>query len=394
MSTRVKPGITREQRADGSQYYLARTKTFDGQQIRSRFSRQRDAEQWLASMKATRERIHAGLEDPTPKRATRTLGDVNAEVNRWISSRTDISARTRKDYLEIAANLLHSLGDLPAREVTPADVHRWVRTDLYGRALSQARVKKAVTVVGAAFGMLEASDDLETNPVSKAKARWPGLLKPPTDQVRTAEVLEPLTQAQLAAISDAAEEPYDLIIHLLSVTGMRIGELVALEPKHIDLLRGRVLIEQALTRTGRRGDRGLFAGMTLAPTKSGKDRSVALAPDTRQRLGDYLATRSGSDRWLFGSGQVPLDYDRIETRWSKALKVSGIEGHYSLHDIRKAFATALLGQGLDPKSVGAVLGHSPASVQAVTMGIYAQPSSERASAAVEQLAEQREKWSV
>ena len=391
MTKRVKPGITREERMDGTEFYLARTQTHDGRQIRRRFSRLRDAEQWLASRKATRERIAAGLEDPTPKRPIRTLGTVAVEVSRWIDSRTDISVRTRKDYWEIAANLLHSLADLPAKEVTAADVHKWVRTDLYGRAPSAQRVKKALTIVGAAFAMLEASDDLEVNPVAKAKARWPGLWTPPTDQVGGAggETLEPLSQEQLAVISASAREPYGLVIHLLAVTGMRVGELMALEPRHIDLLRGRVLIQQALSRTGRSDDPSLYAGMTLAPTKSGKERGVALAPDTRERLGAYLATRSETDRWLFGGGNTPLDYWRIEGAWSKALRASGIEVRYGIHDIRKAFATALLQQGLDPKSVGAVLGHSPASVQAVTMGIYAQPSAERASAAVEGLVEPR-----
>jgi|FLOH01.1.fsa_nt_gi hypothetical protein len=219
-------------RPDGTDFYPARIRMPGGESTK-RFPRLRDAEAWIATQRQRKERISAGLEESTPRRPTRALGSVNSEVQRWIDSWSDISERTRKDYIEIAANTLYSICGLQVGEVTAADIHTWVRTDLYGRGLSAQRVKKSVTVVGAMFGMLEASDDLEVNPVAKAKARWPGLLKPPTDQVgRVRAAHEPLTQDQLDRIAAAAQAPFDLAIHLLAVSGIRTGELLALEPRH------------------------------------------------------------------------------------------------------------------------------------------------------------------
>jgi integrase len=245
-------------------------------------------------------------------------------------------------------------------------------------------VKKAVTVVGAMFGMLEASDLIDTNPVSKAKARWPGLLKPPTDQVRNVEVKEPLSMASLMHLSASAAEPFSTALMLMAHTGIRVGELLALEPKHVDLLRSTLTVEQALSRVGRMDDRTLLAGMRLSSTKSGKTRQVPLNREACARLSTYLGTRRADDRFLFGAGSLPLDYWRLRGAFDKASASTGLSG-YGLHDIRKAFATALIADGLDVKSVGALLGHSPSSVQAVTMTIYAQPSTSRAAAAVESL---------
>jgi predicted DNA-binding transcriptional regulator AlpA len=115
---------------------VARIRIPGQSEARKRFSRVRDAEQWLAAQRQRKERLNAGLEKPEPKRATRTLGSVASEVDQWITSRTDISVRTRSDYFEIARNLLSDFGDLQVVEVTAADVHAWVRTDLYGRGLS------------------------------------------------------------------------------------------------------------------------------------------------------------------------------------------------------------------------------------------------------------------
>lgn len=385
---RIKPGIAKGQRPDGTDFYLARIRMPGGESTK-RFSRLRDAESWLAAQRQRKERISAGLEESIPRRPTRALGSVNYEVQRWIDSRSDISERTRKDYKEIAANTLHSLGDLQVKEVNAADIHAWVRTDLYGRGLSHQRVKKSVTVVGAMFGMLEASDDLEVNPVAKAKARWPGLLKPPTDQVGRVRVTkEPLTQDQLARIAAAADAPFDLAIHLLAATGIRMGELLALEPRHIDLLHGSVLVEQAFSRIGRSDDSSLVRGMKLSTTKSGKSRTVPLASDSGNRLSSYLASRNETDRWLFGTGDQPLDYWSVRGAFDRACGRVGFAG-YGLHDIRKSFATTLLQEGLDLRSVGALLGHSPSSVAAVTMSIYAQPSTDRSTRIVHSLAAQR-----
>lgn len=386
---RIKPGIAKGQRPDGTDFYLARIRMPGGESTK-RFTRLRDAESWLATQRQRKERISAGLEDRTPKRPSRSLGTVKFEVHQWIDSRRDISERTQKDYIEIATNTLYTLGDLQVKEVTAGDIRTWVRTDLYGRSLSPQRVKKAVTVVGAMFGMLEASDDLEVNPVAKAKARWPGLLKPPTDQVgRVRSAKEPLTHAQLAQIASAADSPFDLAIYLLAVTGIRTGELLALEPRHVDLLHGTLLIDQAFSRVGRSDDSTLVRGMKVSTTKSGRSRLIPLASDSGDRLVRYLATRSETDRWLFGAEGQPLDYWSIRGAFDKACGRVGIAG-YALHDIRKSFATTLLQEGLDPRSVGALLGHSPSSVAAVTMSIYAQPSSDLATRVVHSLSAQRQ----
>ena len=55
-----------------------------------------------------------------------------------------------------------------------------------------------------------------------------------------------LTHAQVADLADAAE-PHGLIVRVLAYTGLRWGELAALNVKRVDLTRRRLLVAESMT---------------------------------------------------------------------------------------------------------------------------------------------------
>lgn len=70
------------------------------------------------------------------------------------------------------------------------------------------------------------------------------LVSPPTIpkiEAYTPEVREVL---DLLALAESEEHPLWVCIHLIAYTGMRLGEALALEWKHVDLDRQRVLVAQ------------------------------------------------------------------------------------------------------------------------------------------------------
>lgn len=137
------------------------------------------------------------------------------------------------------------------------------------------------------------------------------------------------------------------IISLLFSSGLRVSELVALNRSHINLKRREFMV------------RG----------KGSKDRPVFISPAAAQSLGDYLKTRTDNLPPLFISYSRNTrprndgDYRRLSARSIERLiqkyaRLAGITKQVSPHTMRHSFATNLLINGADIRSVQGLLGHS------------------------------------
>lgn len=144
------------------------------------------------------------------------------------------------------------------------------------------------------------------------------------------------------------------IIELLFSSGLRVSELVNLNRDHINLKRGEFSV------------RG----------KGQKDRPVFVSPEASEWLAAYLETRSDSFVPLFirYTGSQPTDTRGEDMRLtprtiqrivSKYALLAGITKHVSPHTMRHSFATDLLMNGADLRSVQSMLGHSNISTTQV-----------------------------
>lgn len=144
------------------------------------------------------------------------------------------------------------------------------------------------------------------------------------------------------------------ILELLFSSGLRVSELVNLNRDHINLKRGEFMV------------RG----------KGQKDRPVFISPEASEWLATYLETRSDSAIPLFirysgfktGDTQgesfrlTPRSVQRIVQHYAK---LAGITKKVSPHTLRHSFATDLLMNGADLRSVQSMLGHSNISTTQV-----------------------------
>ena len=145
----------------------------------------------------------------------------------------------------------------------------------------------------------------------------------------------------LADIRDRA------ILRALFSTGLRVSELCALNRDEVDLERGEFYV------------RG----------KGGKVRVVFLSPDSRDCIKAYITKRVDADPALFirvPSSErfelyddlrlTPRSVQRIVKKYASLAGVIGKK--VSPHTLRHSFATDLLRNGADIRSVQAMLGHS------------------------------------
>lgn len=144
------------------------------------------------------------------------------------------------------------------------------------------------------------------------------------------------------------------IIELLFSSGLRVSELCNLNRDHINLKRGEFMV------------RG----------KGQKDRPVFVSPEATEWLVKYLETRTDSASPLFirysgfktgdDKGEsfrlTPRSVQRIVQQYAK---LAGITKHVSPHTLRHSFATDLLMNGADLRSVQSLLGHSNISTTQV-----------------------------
>jgi site-specific recombinase XerD len=144
------------------------------------------------------------------------------------------------------------------------------------------------------------------------------------------------------------------IIELLFSSGLRVSELVNLNRDHINTKRREFMV------------RG----------KGQKDRPVFIGEAAAQRVDDYLAARLDNLPPLFLSysrnniSSHTGDYRRLTSRSIQRLisnyaRLAGITKHVSPHTMRHSFATDLLMNGADLRSVQSMLGHSNISTTQV-----------------------------
>lgn len=128
------------------------------------------------------------------------------------------------------------------------------------------------------------------------------------------------------------------MLSLIYSCGLRCGELLALQPHHIDSKRNLVLLKNA---------------------KGKKDRIAPLSPKILAMLRGYYATYKPT-KYLFEGQTVGAPYDArsLQSILKQALQKTGITKPVTLHWLRHSYATHLLESGTDLRYIQELLGHS------------------------------------
>lgn len=261
------------------------------------------------------------------------------EVERNLSPHT---LRAYRQDLEEFHRLLRE--DLGGEDGTTHVAVERIDTLLLRRYLARLHKRNGKTTIGrklsavrSFFRYLVRQGELEVNPAET-------MATPKRDHY----LPKVLTVDEVFALIKAADggEPLTLrdraILELFYSSGLRVGELAALDVGHLDLREG-------LVRVRGKGD---------------KERIVPVGRPACRALGRYLAERGAPEHEQplflnYRGGR--LSSRSIERNLKKWLLRAGIIKDASPHALRHSFATHLLDGGADLRAIQELLGHASLS---------------------------------
>lgn len=192
----------------------------------------------------------------------------------------------------------------------------------------------------------------------------------PKKQRTTIRILSETEQSVLKNEIKTEQTLTNLGIAISLYTGLRIGELCALQWQDIDLEKRTLTVNKTIQRIQiPNGD--CRTQLVISEPKSEKSRREIPIPDCLILM---IKKHSGNVHdYVLSNNIDPVEPRTMQYRFSKILEKLGLpKVHF--HSLRHAFASRAIELGFDVKTLSELLGHS--SVE-LTMNLYVHSSMER-----------------
>jgi integrase len=284
----------------------------------------------------------------------------------WLEHEPELRPSTRLDYRwRLELHLLPHFAEHPLSRLTVGEVDAYKAAKLAEHRLSGESINKTLTLLASILEVAEERGLIARNP-AKGRRRRVRASKPQRTYLDSAAQIEALLNAagelDREARSDRQHVHRRAMLATLIFAGLRIGELLALRWRDVDLAAGRLRVRGAKTDAA--------------------VRDVRLRPALRDELAAIKAGLHGDQRaFVFAtSNGKSTNATAVRTRvLTPAVKRSNQrledDGNLPLperltpHSLRRTFASLLYALGEAPPVVMAEMGHTSPNL---ALAIYAQ----------------------
>ncbi len=314
-------------------------------------------------------------EIPTAREARQMMSDLLRKVNsgdfrpqavwtfrrfvedRWKPDVYPALKFSGKKYYDnmIDTHLMPVFGDMQLRLITKDAAQRFLTAKAEGD-LSWKTVKHIRTAFGTILEAAVRDDLLISNPVRKTRMPRRGVV----------DEKAPIAPEGLKALIEKLAEPSRSIASLLAMTGLRIGELLALRWQDVDLQGGFLSVRQTV-----------YEGHFDEPKTRRSKRRIPLGPRCVEIFAALKPTGAAPAALVFSARNgSPLSRRNLLNRQlkptCKALGLTGVNWHWFRH----AHATLLDSVGAPIGTTQALLGHSSSEITRETY-IHSVPADAR-----------------
>ena len=281
--------------------------------------------------------------------AAQALSELVTDFLEYLEIEQNRSQKTIANYDHYLRRLVEFSDDATIDRLNPEMLRKWRLwlnrlTDQTGEPISKTTQNYHLIALRSFLKYLAKRDidALTSDKVELASVTRPQVTFLDTEEVE--RLLDSMDVSNPVGLRDRA------IIELLFSGGLRVSELVSLNREHINLDRREFSI------------RG----------KGQKDRLIFISDQAAEWLQRYMQSRPDNFKPLFihyAGSQDALDdgaYTRLTVRSVQRLvgryaRLAGITKHVTPHTLRHSFATDLLTNGADLRSVQSLLGHANVS---------------------------------
>jgi integrase len=291
----------------------------------------------------------------------------------WLKDKKEfVKEATYANYsIEVVNHIIPKLGDCLLKDLTESKIQSTVLTWLKaGRldgkgGLSEKTVRDLLMIVK--LSIREANRKYDCA-ISLPEVRFPTSIR-----LKKLHIFSPRDQQKLIKAVLANPNNKSLGIVLALYTGMRIGELCALQWKDVDLQQRTISVTKTVQRIFLK-DLNQSATTKVIVTSPKTRASVREIPIAAQLIPHLQGIRSSNlDAYVLTGSRVFLEPRGYRDYYDRLLRLATIS-HIPFHGLRHSFATQLIAKGADAKTVSELLGH--ASI-ATTLNLYVHPNMEQ-----------------
>ena len=235
------------------------------------------------------------------------------------------SPSTIKTYLNEMSQLLNILKDIPADQLTPAHLKRYMVFCFEKLQLKENTLHSRINAMKFYYEQV----------LGREKFFWE--IPRPKKHLILPKLLNENELAKL--FNSLINKKHKAMLFTIYSAGLRVSELVNLKIRDIDSQRMQIFIEKA---------------------KGKKDRVVNLSPVLLDILRSYIKSYKPKPKeYLFESEQTFTAYPArtVQQIFGNAKVKAGIRKEVGIHSLRHSFATHLLDKGTDIKYIKELLGH-------------------------------------